>query len=461
MRSSGSWKGLGWGVFLLAAGVAHGEDQVQAAAESPSSDSEVLDQKLEVLLQKRKHLEDQERQLTETLRAQAERLKDQQRAVESQSQLITEQKRLLDEQRRRFDQLRVRLEDLGLPPVEPEPAASSLKQERPAAPPSPDGGATPAPLQVGQAPPIVDEAPRQAVDLIEGHSILTRKGTLIVEPGLQYSQSGVTRIGLDGVTLEEAILIGLVDVKEVDRDTVTLSLGMRYGLLSRVELEGRIPFVRREDRVASRPISQQAEDDVVTKTDGTGIGDLEGAMSVQLNGGREGYPYVVFGLRAKAPTGRHPFEIASDPSTGLLTSAPTGTGFWSVQPGLTISFPSDPAVFYGALNYLWNIERDFGGSYGKIDAGDAVGISFGTAVALNQAASLSFGYSHSVVQKSTQNGVTLSGSDTLQVGTLLVGASHRVGRKTSLSVTVAIGATEDAPNLQVSLRLPTGFALFE
>ena len=138
---------------------------------------------------------------------------------------------------------------------------------------------------------------------------------------------------------------------------------------------------------------------------------------------------------------------------------PTGTGFWGVQPSLTFSMPSDPAVFFGSMSYLWNIERKINDELGRIDPGDAFGLSFGMGMAINQDASFTLGYSHNSVSETRQDGTTLKGSQRLQVGSLLIGLSHRAGRNTSVALGLGVGVTQDAPNVQVSLRLPTNIKL--
>ena len=43
---------------------------------------------------------------------------------------------------------------------------------------------------------------------------------------------------------------------------------------------------------------------------------------------------------------------------GVATSLATGSGFWAVEGGLTMLYPSDPAVIFGSLSYLHNVSRD-------------------------------------------------------------------------------------------------------
>jgi hypothetical protein len=57
------------------------------------------------------------------------------------------------------------------------------------------------------------------------------------------------------------------------------------------------------------------------------------------------------------------------------------------------------------------------------------------------------------------NGVDVDSKD-LQVGSFLVGFSHRLNDRVGLNLNLAIGATEDAPDVRVTLRVPVSFEVF-
>ena len=271
----------------------------------------------------------------------------------------------------------------------------------------------------------------------------------------------MTRVALEGFTIIPALTIGSIDVKEVDRNTFTGALSMRYGVTNRFEVGMKIPYVSRRDATVTRPLAVGAEEDTLSKANGSGMGDIEMQLNYMFNRAKGSGPYYVGSMRVKSRTGTDPFEVDIDQSTGLQTSLPTGTGFWSLQPGISISYPSDPAVFYGSLSYLKNLGRHINNVTGRIDPGDAVGLSFGMAFALNQKASFSLAYSHNSVGATKQNGVNLPGSDRLQVGALLIGLSHRVGKQRNLNISLGAGVTEDAPDVQLSFRLPIAFSLLK
>jgi len=304
------------------------------------------------------------------------------------------------------------------------------------------------------------EKPEVPAVVVDEGGVLLPKGKVVLEPSLQYSRSSALRVNIDGYTIIPAINIGSFELSEVDRDIVTSALTARVGLTGRLELEAYVPFVWREDSTTRRPIGSGTNSDVTTVTDGYGIGDVEFAAHYQINEGKNNWPFFIGNMRFKSVTGEGPFDVPTDSSTGVQTEIPTGSGFYSLNPSVTMLFPSDPVVFFGNLGYVYNMERDYGGSTGKIDPGDSVSMGIGMGFSVNDRASYSLGYSHSTVFETEQNGQTLSNSDILQVGSMAFGYSYRLTDNVSASFNVSAGLTEDAPDVQTTLRIPIAFDFF-
>lgn len=395
-------------------------------------------------------------------------------------QQLAEQGKAIDALRRELDQ---RAERDGQQPLSedelarrrgagnPADATTAAPQGDPAAPVAPAGGG---PAPVGQAPEGAQRPPPVA-PLFEQPGILTARGKYIVEPSLQFGYSTSNRVALVGYTVIPALLIGLVDVREVRRNTFTGALALRTGLTNRLEVELRVPYVYRSDSAVSREIFTGSAMDRVFNTDGKHIGDIEAGARYQLNAG-SGFAYYVAGLRVKSRTGRDPFQVVTDcqtrcvgdnaSGTGMPLQLPTGSGFYSLQPSLTWLFASDPAVFFGSVSYLHNFKRRnvsrtvLGGQrefLGDIKPGDIIGFNFGMGLALNDKASLSLGYDHSSLGRTYQGGAPAPGSVRTQLGTLLVGYSYRLSDKYSLNVSVGAGLTSDTPDVTLSMRLPVTF----
>ena len=320
-----------------------------------------------------------------------------------------------------------------------------------------DGSSSTPSGPVGQAPQP-RQSQSQISDVLEQRGILTPRGILVVEPQFQYVNSSVTQVNLEGYTILPALLVGSISIDSVDRNVETTAVGLRYGITSHFELEARIPFVRSDEQISSRPLNQGTQENTITKAWGQGLGDIEAAVHYQFNDGENGWPYFIGNLRIKSDTGRGPFQVPVD-SNGLQLELPTGTGFWGIQPSVTFTLPSDPAVFYGSLGYIWNLPRkeDIAGNP-TISPGNSISASLGMGLALNEDASFSLGYSHNTVNPAKQDGQTIKGSQRLQVGVLLIGVSYRVKSHTTVNFNLGVGVTQDAPNAQVTLSVPLSFA---
>lgn len=321
-----------------------------------------------------------------------------------------------------------------------------------------------------------NQRPPEVAPLFDAPGVLTPRGKYILEPALQFGYSSSNRVALVGYTVIPALLIGLVDVREVKRNTFTASLTGRTGLSNRMEVELKLPYVYRSDATVSREIFTGTAVERVFDTSGKAMGDIELAGRYQLNDGGPDKAYWIGGLRYKSTTGKDPFEVVTDcqtrcigenvTGTGLPLSLPTGSGFHSLQGSLTWLFPSDPAVFFGNLSYLHNFKRDnvqrlvrnnIREPLGELAPGAIIGFNFGMGLALNDKASLSLGYDHSTVARMKQNGQTVPGSVRTQLGTLLLGYSYRFNEKRSLSVAVGAGVTRDTPDVSLTVRMPLSF----
>jgi opacity protein-like surface antigen len=384
-------------------------------------------------------------------------------AAAQQAQLVEQLQSLrqqLERQRVRIDALERQLGSAGL---------DDLRGTGPAADAAPPPGA------VGAAPQSAARAPAVA-PIFESQGVLTPRGKIVFEPSVQYGYSSSNRVALVGYTVIPALLIGLLDVREVKRNTTTAAAAFRYGVGNRLELEARIPYVYRSDSTVSREIFTGTAAERAFDTSGKAIGDVEAAARVQLNAGGPDSAYFIGGLRYKSRTGRDPFEVVTDcqtrcvgenvTGTGLPLTLPTGSGFRSLQPSLTWLLPSDPAVLFGSVSYTRNFLRR--GVYrtvlagqreplGDIKAGDVFGFNVGMGLALNDRASLSLGYDHSSIGRTRQNGQVIPGSVRIQLGTLLVGASYRLDPRRTVNVSVGAGLTRDTPDVTLTVRVPFNF----
>jgi len=284
--------------------------------------------------------------------------------------------------------------------------------------------------------------------LVEKGGVLLPKGALVIEPALKYSHFSRHRMSISGFTILEAIVIGEIAVSDVKRDIVEFSLTGRYGVTSRFEVEAKVPYMYRHDREVRGPGTATVSEHTVSDH---GLGDIEGALYYHLIREKGWVPDVVVNRRVKAPTGRDPYDL--DVEDGRYKELPTGNGHWGISGGFTAVKTSDPAVFFAGINYYWNIERDVGKEFGKVDPGDSIEYNLGIAYALSERVSLSTSFQQRFTMKTTQKGDDVPGTF-MNVATLFLGMSYSLSKKTYLNVNVGIGLTVDAPDVQVSVSIP-------
>jgi hypothetical protein len=374
----------------------------------------------------------------------------------------------IDKQRRALDVLIARaqnLEDMrGTGTGTPTGAAASTAPQSPPPVVAVDRK-NEADAQKGDIP----ELPRVSSEV---GGVLTPKHRLVLEPSQSYSYSSVSRVSIEGFTILPALLVGVIDVVEADRDTFMTSLSARYGITNRFEMELRSSYVYRSDSTRSRQYLTDSVEDSVFNGRGQGPGDYELGMRYQFAHRKPTSPYLVGNLRFKAANGTDPFELATrstlagDPA--LSAELPTGSGFRSVSPSLTFIYPTDPVVFFGSIGYVWTEQDDKGTSlddkgkqvgFGIVDPGDAVRLNFGLGLGLNDRSSFSVSYQLDRFSKTfieTASVQDIIGSD-VTVGKLLVGYSLKLPSGAPLNLAIGIGTTGDASDTDLTFRVPFTF----
>ncbi len=394
--------------------------------------------------------------LMQAVNEQARRLAAQEEILQKQKQDIERQQRSLDAEKERFRQLSGKVSALTGKPVDQTVAAAPVARVTDAATP-PAAANTNTPQEVGTVRKEEKEQPPQLAAYIEEGGVLLQKGKLVVTPAVEYQNSSATRVAISGFSIIPAINVGLFEVTQVTRNILTPSVGVRYGVTNRFEVEAKVPYVYRTDDTLTRPVGASTAP-TLTNATGHDIGDVEFGAHYQLNRGKDGWPYLIGNVRVKTTTGTSPFDVPLN-AQGLQTELPTGSGFWAVQPSVTAIFPSDPVVYYGNVGYLHNFGKDVGGVYGEIDPGDSISASFGMSLSLNDRASMSLGYSHNTVLETRQNGLAIPNSQILQIGSVDLGYSYNLSDRTNLNFTVSAGVTEDAPDVRLAMRVPMSFDL--
>lgn len=334
------------------------------------------------------------------------------------------------------------------PPLGPAMTASAQLPSRP----------------VGEAPPpaTTEQKAREVAAIPERLGVLTPPGRFVFDPTVEYVRASTNRLTFRGVEIVPGINLGLIEAGDADRDSVVGTLAARYGVTNRLEVEARVPYVYRHDRITT----VAAADRAVTRTmelDANDLGDIEVSGRYQLNSGDNGWPIFVAGLRVKSDTGVGPYDVDFD-DFAVAKGLATGSGFWASELGLTMLYPSDPAVIYGGISYLHNfagnVNKAVGNNIfvGEVDPGDGINASIGFGLALNPKFSVSFGYQHHYIfPTDTEINNTTQSSNSLSIGALQMSLSYRLNRRITLINSFEFGVTSDAPDMRLTVRAPYSF----
>ncbi|SDM88022.1 hypothetical protein [Vreelandella arcis] len=315
---------------------------------------------------------------------------------------------------------------------------------------------------------VVREAqPSQSVQnvLREEHALFSDR--LTIEPGISYSYSDRSELGLSGFLVLDAIFLGDISVDTVESHTTTFDVSTRYGVTDRLEVELVIPYVYRSshyETIGAGGATNERVEETVSQGD---LGDISAGLYYRVLAETPSRPDVVWNFSVLAPTGKHPYGIETttvDSGEGEVENLtvpndlPTGNGVWGVSTGLSFLKTVDPAIIFANVGYTHNIARDFDDINANVNLGDSIRLGFGTAFALNERFSLSMSFSH---QHSLETNVTPEGGaersvigSSANAASFNFGATYGLSDSTSIVTSMGIGLTDDAPDFTLNFRMP-------
>lgn len=315
--------------------------------------------------------------------------------------------------------------------VAPPPAAAAPSGA--AAPPA--GPATTAQAATAQAAPTDEEVALRALSrtLVERGVQLLPTWSAEVVPSFAYSNRIVQGLAL-APTPEG---IPTVADQRLRVDQLRGAAGFRLGLpwSSQVELSVPYGWVRQ---------SRSLGDGSHAVSEGSGIGDVNLEFAHEFLRESGWRPDIVGAVSYRFSTGRDPFRES-------VPGIATGTGFDQVRVRATAVKFAEPLVFFGTLSYAHGFGKDE--PIGRVDPGDAIGLDFGTIVALSPDTSMTFALSQEFRSRMQISGVGAPGTDT-NSSVLQIGLGQVLTPRTLLDLTIGVGLTRDAPDYAVQLSLP-------
>lgn len=275
---------------------------------------------------------------------------------------------------------------------------------------------------------------------------LQNRGDSSLSYSMNYSYSADQRIDVD-------IVDGTVRAFDVNPSSVhnlTNNFSFDYGYENNLTLGVTIPLSVRYDSVDS--------------LSGSGLGD------VSINARWQPYAYIpgqvtkTFNGSFKTKTGDSPFRTITNKRLA------TGSGYYSLSGGLSLSKVVDPVMLFGSGNITYGLpETDVnqirsGSILEEVRPGVSLSLSGGFAYSLSYDVSLSVSFQGSYTDKSKY--IFLSQNDEGQLvnnevatnatmsGVFNMSLGVRVSPKTITNIGVGFGMTDDAPDILLSLSMP-------
>ncbi len=353
------------------------------------------------------------------------------------------------------------------------PAAAPAPAEQGKSAPSSSGGES-APIQ---GPSAAQQQARQVVETapaLSSGGVLTPKGQFVIDPSIEYDYWSQNQLGVNGFQIIPGITFGNIFANRVEQNITTAAVTGRYGITDSWEINIKVPYVYNTGQTISLiPEGTMAQLLNVGAT-GTGIGDLQFGSSYQINSGNNGWPIFIINGLFKTATGISPYQVpiitVNDPNGTFLEGTPkqlaTGTGFYAIEPSLTVLLPTAPGVLFANIQDIHNFGRTQnvqnvnGGPPSPVflQPGENPAITFGIGFSLNDRAALTFSYQQQHVFTASANHQPISGSP-YSFGTFNFGLGYQISQSTRLNLSVGIGAGPNTPVAKVLLELPYKFSL--
>src|SRR5690606_34882075 len=271
---------------------------------------------------------------------------------------------------------------------------------------------------------------------------LQKKGTHSLNYSFDYSYTGDQR-------LDPAIANGSVrdlDVVPSATHNFTNSYSYDCGLLDNLTVGTRIPLIVKYD----------TEDELSVYD----FGDISFTGRWQPFAYVPGKVSTTFFGTLNSKTGVSPYEI------DIKEQLSTGSGYYSIGGGVSMSKVLDPVVVFGSVSGTYNIKED---GLEQVRGGrllSEVEPWFGVSGSAGFAYSLSYDISLSVsaqVSYSDETVLTFANGDQAaaqdqMTGFLSMSLGTRVSDMTIVNTSLGIGLTEDAPDFSLGVSLPINFS---
>ncbi|PAV26769.1 hypothetical protein C8D92_10799 [Tamilnaduibacter salinus] len=271
---------------------------------------------------------------------------------------------------------------------------------------------------------------------------LQKEGSHALTYSFDYSYTGDQRLDLEIVDSS----VRNLDVVPSATHNFTNSFSYDYGLLNNVTVGTRIPLVVKFDTQDELEIYDVG--DIAFTARWQPFAYVPGEMSTTLFGS----------LTSK--TGVSPYEI------DVNRQLSTGSGYYSLSGGASLSKVLDPVVVYGSVSTSYKLpEKDLQQVRGarllnEVDPGFTLsgsgGFSYSLSYDISLSASVQISYTDETILKFSDGSEAVA-QDQMS-GFLSFSLGTRVTDTTIVNTSLGIGLTEDTPDFSLGLSLPINFS---
>lgn len=282
----------------------------------------------------------------------------------------------------------------------------------------------------------------EVFEATENNYSLMGKDQTSLSYSLSYSYSADQRLNVDIANGQ----IRAFDVTPSSSHSLTNNFSFDYGYANNLTIGVTIPLIVRYDSV-----------DTIS---GSGLGDISISARYQPYSYVPGEMSKTFNGSFKTKTGDSPFRTISG------KRLPTGSGYYSLSGGLSLSKVVDPVMLFGSGSVTYALpESDVnqprsGAMLTEVQPGLSLSASGGFAYSLSYDVSLSVSMQASYTNKSTYVFRNSSGtyneaqSSAAMSGVFNMSLGVRVSPKTITNIGMGFGMTDDAPDIMLSLSMP-------
>lgn len=266
---------------------------------------------------------------------------------------------------------------------------------------------------------------------------LLKKGSSSLEYSFTYSY-------FSGDVIKDAAI-----VEKRSNHNITNQIYYERGMRDNISVNASFPFAYKYNRVGTDK-AQEA----------TNFGDVSVGTQWQPRKAGGDMPAMIFSGGLTLPFGSSPYKINPD------NTLATGSGFYGVNGGVSLSKTMDPLIAFGTLSYNYNfpatgLDQNWkdGRNLSEVDPGSSIGLAMGFGYALSYKASLNLSvqanYAFSNEYKFSNAPSSKSGSTV--ASSFSIGTGWRVTPNRTVSLKLGIGLTGNDPDFTFSIRVPFEF----